>query len=197
LVGGTHGIALATSRPTLLVDSRDNSTAVVVRVTNPSSSRAVADAPITVDLVDRRGSVVGAAPVAGTDPLLVHVPYIGPGESVLFVDDTIAPTATPAQARVRVTAVFTAVRPVRLSVRALHLRTERLGFSSAIGTLVGSRVSRTRDVLIQAVVRRRGQIVAAGTTVVRAPVRGRPRSFDIILTGHPKGGELRVWAPPQ
>ena len=40
-------------------------------------------------------------------------------------------------------------------------------------------------------------IVAAGTTVVAIPPRGRATAFEIVLVGNAKGGELRVWAPPQ
>ncbi len=193
----TPGQSLPVSPLKLLVDRRDNSTAVIVRVSNPSPTRAVVDAKIAIDLLDRAGTLVGTSADAGTDPLRVHIPYIGPGESVLFVDDTIAPRAKPAAARVKAMAIPSAVRPVRLSVRALHLRADALGFWSAVGTIVGSTPSRTRNVLIQAVVRQRGHIVAAGTTVARVPSRGRPRRFETTLIGDAKGGDLRVWAPPQ
>jgi hypothetical protein len=193
----TPGPALRVSQAKLLIDPRDNSTAVIVRVTNPNSRRAVADAPIAIDLVDRAGTVVGTSTDAGTDPLLVHVPYIDPGESVLFVSDTTAASAKPAEARVKATAIFSAVRRVRLVVHALQLRTDAFGFSTAAGTIVSLAAPETRNVLIQAVVRRGGHIVAAGTTVARVPPRGRSRTFEIILIGDAKGGELRVWAPPQ
>jgi len=196
-VRGSPGRALPVSLLKVLVDPRDNSTAVIIRVSNPSPLRAVVDAKIAIDLLDRAGTLVGTTADAGTDPLQVHVPYIGPGESVLFVDDTIAPRAKPAEARVKVLANSSAVRPVRISVRALHLRTDAFGFWSAVGTIVGSTALRTRNVLIQAVVRHGGHIVAAGTTVARVPSGGRSRRFEITLIGDAKGGELRVWAPPQ
>jgi hypothetical protein len=192
----TPGPTLGVSHTKLLI-AEDNSTAVIVRVTNPSPRHAVADAPITIDLLDRAGTVVGTSADAGTDRLLVHVPYIDPGESVLFVSDTIAASAKPAEARVKATAIFSAVRRVRLVVHALQLRTDAFGFSTAAGTIVSLAAPETRNVLIQAVVRRGGHIVAAGTTVARVPPRARSRSFEIILIGDAKGGELRVWAPPQ
>jgi hypothetical protein len=191
------GPALRVSHAKLLIDPRDNSTAVIVRVTNPNARRPVADAPIAIDLLDRAGAVVGTSADAGTDPLLLHVPYIAPGASVLFVSDTIAASAKPATAHVRATAIFSAGRRVRLAVRALQLRTDAFGFSSAAGTIVSSAAPEKRNVLIQAVVRRGGQIVAAGTTVAPVPPRGRSRRFEIVLIGDAKGGVLRVWAPPQ
>ena len=119
-----------------------------------------------------------------------------PGASTLFVSDAIASSATPHAARVTATVRLSPAPRVQLAVRGAQLRSSPFG-SVADGTLVvGSGGGRPRRVLIQAVVRRRGDVVAAGTRVARVPRRGRAVPFEIQLIGDPKGGELRVWAPP-
>jgi hypothetical protein len=187
------GLPLSVVVVKVLFAQSDN--AVVVRVTNPSARSALTEAPIAIDLFDRTGKIVGTSAVVGADPLLEHVPYVAPGESALFVSDSIATSGVPRHARATATAIFAPVRSARLTVRAPRLRTSPFG-SVADGTLVRSGPVGRRQVLIQAVVRRRGHLVAAGTTVATVPALGRARPFEIQLVGDAKGGKLRVWAPP-
>lgn len=191
-----RGPALRVSVVRLLVDSADNSTAVIVSVANPDSRRAITNAPITIDLFDRADKIVGTNGDAGTDSLLTHVPYIGPGESTLFVSDTIATSATPSHARAGATATFSPVQHAQLTVRTPRLRKGPFGWV-ADATLVNLAGAAPRKVLIQAVVQLGEKVTAAGTKTLAVPPRGRPAGFEIFLIGDAKGGALRVWAPPQ
>jgi hypothetical protein len=189
-----HGLALRVSFVALLVDPADNS-AVIVRVANPKPRRAITDAPIAIVLLDRTGKVVGTS-ADNTDPLLVHVPYVGPGERTLFVNDTIAASARPSKAHVSATATFSASQRARLAVLSPRLRKSPFGWV-ADGTIVSSDGLRRRAVLVQAVVHRVGQVVAAGTAKVETPSDSRPKRVEIPLLGNANGGTLRIWTPPQ
>lgn len=190
-----HGLALRVSFVALVVDPADNSTAVIVRVANPKPRRAITDAPIVIVLLDRTGKVVGTS-ADNTDPLLVHVPYVGPGESTLFVNDTIATSARPYKAHVAATATFSASQRPRLAVLSRRLRKSPFGWV-ADGTIVSSDGLRRRHVLVQAVVHRVGHVVAAGTEEVETTSDSRPKRFEIPLIGNAKEGTLRIWTPPQ
>lgn len=176
----------------LLVDPVDGSAAAVVRVANPDARRAITHALIATDLVDRAGSVVGSSAAAGTDPVLVHVDYVGPGQSVLFVSDTIAAGAAPSTARVSATGMFSARRPAHVAVSRPRLHRGAFGWV-ATATLHGSSTGPPRKVLVEAVVRRDRGIVAAGTAIAPAPRPDRPADVDIFLTGDAEGGEASVW----
>ena len=128
---------------------------------------------------------------------LVRVPYVPPGTSQLFVDDTIAASGPPARARVRATAAFALVRRPQLTVSDVRLRPGALG-SVVTARLVGSGHLGPHEVLTQAVVRRHGRIVAAGTELVPVPLGGRAAVVD-LLVGDARGGTVAasVWAPPR
>jgi hypothetical protein len=186
------GHRLRASVVKLLVDRDDLSAAVVVRITNPDTRRPIAHALIVTDLVDRAGAVVGTSTAAGTDPLRVHVSYVGPGQSVLFVSDTIAIEATPSEARVSATGAFSAQRPAHRAVSPARLRHGAFGWV-ATATLDGSSTGPPRQVLVEAVVRNDRGIVAAGTAIAPAPRRDRPADVEIPLTGNAEGGAATVW----
>jgi hypothetical protein len=188
----TPGHRLRTSVVALFVDPADVSVAVVLRITNPDTRRAVTNALIATDLVDRAGAVVGTSTAAGTDPLLVHVAYVGPGQSVLFVTDTIASGAIPTAAQVSASGAFSSRRPARLAVSSARLHRGAFGWV-ATATLHGSSAGPPRKVLVEAVVRRDGRIIAAGTRTASVPQTDRPVDIDILLIGQAGGGELTVW----
>jgi len=186
------GHRLRTSVVALLPDPVDGSAAVVVRIANPDARRAITDALIATDLVDRAGAVVGRSSAAGTDPLRVHVAYVGPGQSVLFVTDTVAAASLPTGARVSASGAFSARRAVHLAVSSARLHRGAFGWV-ATATLHGSSTGPPRKVLVEAVARRGGTIVAAGTAIAPVPRRDRPAEVDIFLTGDAEGGDARVW----
>jgi hypothetical protein len=189
----TPGHRLPTSVVKLHFDSADNSVFVVLQITNPDARRAVIDALISTDLLDEAGGVVGTSTASGTDPLRVHLAYVGPGQSVLFVTDTIAVGRAPSAARASVTGTFSDRRPERLAVSSAWLRHGAFGWV-ATATLHGSATRPPHKVLVEAVVRRDGGIIAAGTAIASVPLPGRSADVDVFLTGDAGGGELSVWA---
>jgi hypothetical protein len=188
----TPGHRLRTSVVALLPDPADGSAAVVVRIANPDPHRAITDALIATDLVDRAGRVVGTSRAAGTDPLRVHVAYVAPGQSVLFVIDTIATHAVPTAARVSASGAFSARRAAHLVVNSVRLHRGAFGWVAS-ATLHGSSTEPPRNVLVEAVALRGRTIVAAGTASAPAPRSERQAEVDIFLTGDAEGGEARVW----
>ncbi len=137
--------------------------------------------------------MVGTSATRAPIPCAYTLPYIGPGQSVLFVDDTIATRAMPAAAQVQVRAISPrGAAPCELGARAALA--DAFGFWSAAGN-TSRLVSRGR----------RGTCSSKQWYAVAEPLsprarrprssprRERPRSFDIFLIGDAEGGELRVW----
>lgn len=182
-----RGRPLRASVVALFFDRVDGSSAVVARVTNPDARRSIVDAPITIELVNHAGSVIGTNATAG--PIYTHVPYLAAGASVLFVSDGLQPSQTPAAARVRAFGDPSDEKRMQLLPRARRPRKGAFGWVVDVSLADTRRLSPQR-VYAQAVVRRSGRIVAAGTEIVRLP----RRSFQIFLIGDPRGGVVVVWA---
>lgn len=182
-----------------VIPGGEGSVAVVVRFTSHDPARAFVWAPIDVRLVDRSGAIVAQTNVAGADPALIHVPSIGPGEEGWYVNDQLYPPDPGAVDHAEVTLGGT---PVALSapLGRLTVTGARLvqgdfgpGFTATVRNTTGIR---QEQVVVQAVVRRRGAIVAAGTAVVPGGLdAGEEATVEGFVQAPGVGGELEVLAP--
>jgi len=181
------GLRLGASVIASLFDPVEGSSAVVVRVANPDPRRSIVDAPVTITLVDPAGGVIATNATAAR--IYRQVPYIPPGASVLFVSDALQPGKTPAAARVTAFGSLTDEKRTPLVLRARPPKKGPFGWVIDV-SLAGARGFEPQRVYAEAVVRRGGRIVAAGTKSVTIPAR----SFQIFLIGEPRGGVVSVWA---
>ena len=78
----------------------DDTSAVVVELTSIDPKQGLLWAPIDVRLLDATGAVVAETNVEGADPVFVHVPFVPAGGTSFYVNDLLAPTATPVTAEV-------------------------------------------------------------------------------------------------
>ena len=139
-------------------------TAVVVRFRSTDATRAVVWAPIDVRLLDAQGHVLARTNIPGADPALVHVPSIAPGETGFYVNDQLTPDDPAKVASAR---VVLGGDPVTLTapLRNLDVLRPRIvddpdyGWSFTATVANGTGIPQHR-VIVQGIVRRKGQIVA-------------------------------------
>ena len=80
----------------------EDTSTVAVELENESQTGLI-NVPIQLDVKDAKGKTLFKNNAAGTDPTLVGVPVIGPGEDVWWVHDQIfAPTGEPDSVKVEV-----------------------------------------------------------------------------------------------
>ena len=178
---------------TLLSDQ--NGDAIVVTLKNEGKDTLI-NVPIVVDLHTGKKSVY-RNDEAGLEPALNHVSAIGPGETVDWVNDQVNPISKPDSAKVKV-GLPDAPAPSKLpeiAVSPPRLQNSSLG-PKAAGTVTNqSQVDQLKLVLF-AVARSGGRVVAAGRGGVKKLKAGDGHAYSLFFIGDPSGGDVTVTAPP-
>lgn len=182
------------------VVSDANGTAAVVVLKN-RGARALADVPIALAVKDARGKVLWRNDAPGLEPGLTHAALLAPGETVTWVNDQVllAGGARPASLGTKAGAGEPA--PATASRLAIDVEGARLEGDPTSGvTAVARAVNRTdvdqHALVIAAVARRGGRLVAAGRAIVpQLKARGH-ETFQVFFVGDPRGAELSFDAQP-
>jgi len=165
--------------------------AAVVTLHN-TSSRALRDVPIAITVRDAAGSALYANSAAGLARSLVSLPLLAAHGQLTWVDDQVQVAGTPASVSAKVgegAAATGAIPPI--SVQGAHLAEA----GGAEGTVVNhSRVSQT-ELVVYALARRAGRIVAAGRAVLPQLPPDTPTRFQVFFIGDPQGAQLELSAP--
>jgi hypothetical protein len=173
-----------------------NGTAVVVELRN-RSERALARIPLALQVRGRDRSVLYANDVAGLDESLVSVPSIAAGGRLLWVNDQV--TAAERPDRVRAT-VGANARPVerlpRIDVRGVRLQGDPVSGVAAVGKVTNRSEVEQRRLVVFAVARKGGKVVAAGRAIINRVRPGKSAPFQAFFIGDPRGAQLEVAAPP-
>ncbi len=173
-----------------------NGTAAVVAVRN-TGPRAMADAPIAIDVLGagRRSIFRNNSP--GLENSLTHVPLLLPGQRVDWVNDQVLPTGTAVGLVARIGAGRSlGSPPPRIETRSVHLSYDDVSGWTADGTAVNaSHVAQLRLVLF-ATARHQGKIVAAGRAIITRLMPGKSARFHAYFIGNPHGAQLSISAPP-
>jgi hypothetical protein len=177
-----------------------NGTAAVVSLRNDSSA-PLRDVPIAITLHSPSGGTLYQNNAPGLSTPLVSAPLLAPGRQFDWVDDQVQASGTLGALSVRVgespTAGGTRAGGIpSLSVQGVHLSEEAAGGSSAEGTVVNHSTVAQQELVIFAVGRRDGKIVAAGRAVVPNLPAHSSASFQAFFIGDPKGASLQLSAPP-
>ncbi|HEY7961873.1 MAG TPA: hypothetical protein VID29_08130 [Solirubrobacteraceae bacterium] len=177
-------------------------TAVVVTLRN-RSSRTLREAPIAIAVTGAGGSALYRNDAPGLDSTLVSVPVLARGARSVWVDDQVQTAGTPTgvSARVGEPAGASVGEPASasgpvpaLEVHGVHT-VEEAGGSGVQGTVVNrSRVAQQKLVVF-AVARRGGRVVAAGRAVLAEVPAGGSTPFQVFFIGDPRGAKLEVSAP--
>jgi hypothetical protein len=173
-----------------------NGTAVVIEVRN-TGTKPVFDAPISIDVRDRAGHRVFENNTPGLEADLVHVPLVEPGHVFDWVNDQVLATGTPSKVQARIgdgRSPHGALPKIEIS--GLSLTHDPTSGYAASGRVTNrSKIDQIHLVLF-AVARRSGSIVAAGRSIVARLRAGTHYEFHAYLTGNPTGAQISVVAPP-
>lgn len=179
---------------TVLTD--ENGSAVVLELRN-RTPKALAGVPVSINLENARGRSVFKNDAPGLEPSLVAAPLVAGGTTTLWVNDQVQADEPPK----RVVAKVGAAKPVtgdvpRLSIERLKLEEDPVDGILASGKIKNDSGVLQRKLVIYAVARKGGRIVAAGRAGVDRLKPGKKAGFAIFFIGNPKGAKLEVFAPP-
>jgi hypothetical protein len=177
---------------TVLSDS--NGSAVVVGLHNSSEENLV-DVPILVDVIDAKGKSVYTNAIPGIEPALAAVPYIPAGGDVEWVNDQVLASGKPKSVKVKVgasTDSYSGAIP-GIEVSAPKIEGDPVSGIEATGTVVNKTGEDQDRLLLYAVARSGGRVVAAGRGAIEHLKPGtKPLHYDIFFIGDPTGTELEL-----
>jgi len=171
--------------------------ALAVEVRN-ESKQGMRNVRISLDILDGEGRKVFQNNLPGLEPALVSVPVIGAGQSVQWVHDQVLVSGKVKSARVKVGAGEPLEgEPPRLEVSKPKLEEDPVSGVEATGTVTNRSSIEQRKLVLYAVARRGGEVVAAGRGAIdRLKAKGKSLAYHIFFIGDPKGAEVTVTAPP-
>ena len=141
-----------------------NGSAVVVDLHNDSDQNLV-EVPILIDVLDAKGKSVYSNDIPGIEPALAAVPYIPAGGDAEWVNDQVLASGKPKSVKVKVGAerrlLLRRACPRSRSPRPRSKATRSPGIE-ATGTVVNKTGEDQERLLLYAVARKGGKVVAAG-----------------------------------
>jgi hypothetical protein len=165
--------------------------AAIVTLHNRSAT-TLRDVPIQIDVLDARGASVFKNDTPGTSTTLVSAALVPAHATLTWIDNQIETTGVPASVTVEVgegEPVSGAIP--RLSAQGTHLS----GATEAEGNVVNHSGVSQEELVIYAVARKAGRIVAAARAVVPSAPTGMSTPFQLFFIGDPAGAQLEVSAP--
>jgi hypothetical protein len=169
-------------------------TAVVVGLRN-ISSHALENAPIEITVRDAKGGVLFQNNQPGADPSLTKVSLLAPRVQTLWVDDQVQAAGTAVSASALVGEATRAAGSVpEMSVSGTHMWSEG-GEAGAAGTVANRSKVGQEHLVVYAVARKGGRIVAAGRSVVPEVAPGTSVPFRVYFVGESSGAQIQTIAP--
>jgi hypothetical protein len=186
----TKQSTLVTVLATKILTSREG-TAAVVTLRNDSAT-ALRDAPVEIAVESATGATVYTNAIPGLASTLVSVPLLPAHATTTWIDDQVQAARTP----VSVTAKVGEGEAVRGAIPQMEIIGAHLSEGAAEGSVSNhSRVGQ-HELVIYALARRAGAIVAAGRAIVPQLEAGGTARFQAFLIGSAQGAQLEVSAPP-
>jgi hypothetical protein len=174
----------------------ENGTAAVVPVRNTGRATLV-QVPLSIDVRGRAGRSLFRNDQPGLEPSLARVPLLRPGEELTWVNDQIPAAGKPRAVRAKV-GEARAVRtdPPDVSVTPARLEQDPVSGVAAVGFAANRSQVDQRKLVIFAVARRGGRVVAAGRAQINRLKAGRRARYTIFFIGDPRGARISLAAPP-
>jgi hypothetical protein len=165
--------------------------AVVVEVEN-TSPRNLVDVPVSLKVLDAKGKPVYENDAPGLEQALVAIPYIPADGRTVWVNDQILATGTPAKAAVKV-----GVSPNAFSGELPDIEvsepTLEAGGTIASGDVVNRTGEDQKRLLIYAVARRGGEVVAAGRAAFEhLKPETKALHYHVYFLGNTRGAEIEI-----
>ena len=193
---GTENRQIDVVEKVALTDSYGSAVAVVLK---NNGTDGLSDAPIQINVKDAKGKSVFKNDLAGTDTTLLHVPVIKPKSEVYWVHDQVLPTGGE-PARVDVTVGEAKPLPAdlpELVVSKPEVRSDPASGIEASGTVTNKSSVEQTNLVLYAIARKGGKIVAAGRGMIpKLKTDGKPTAYHIFFIGNPTGADVSVVAPP-
>jgi len=170
--------------------------AAVVTLENLSAT-SYRDVPVEIDVRDAHGATVYTNDTPGLAAGLNSEPLLAAHGTATWIDDQVQASDEPRSMSVRIgegTPVSGAT-PV-LDVEGARRYEDPTNGPALEGSVVNRSKIEQQELIVYALVRRAGAIVAAGRSVLPSVRPGAAARFQLFFTGDPNGGELELSAPP-
>jgi hypothetical protein len=175
----------------------ENGGAVVVEMRNVSK-QALTNVPVSIDVRGAGGKSVFRNDQAGLETALTHAPLLTPNDKFLWVNDQVEADAKPKSVTARVGMAKPAptgqIPTIVLSRPKLEI--DPVSGTAAVGFATNRSKIEQRDLVIFAVGKKGGKIVAAGRGQIRRIKPDKRARFQIFFIGNPRGASLELAAPP-
>jgi hypothetical protein len=196
------GAGLRVTRPSrqvrvvasVLVHGGEGSAAVVTL--RNTSATALREIPLAIEVAGPHRAVQYTNAGAGLSAPLTGLPYLAAHATVTWVDDQVQ-YSPPATLRVRVGEAPPAHAAPALSVSGVKAFEDPSNGPGAEGMVLNRSTTAQHELVVYAVARRGGRVVAAGRGVIPLLAPGQSTRFAAYLVGgSPSGASLEVAAPP-
>lgn len=173
-------------------------TAVAVVMKN-KGQEGLSDAPIAINVKNSKGRSVYRNNSAGNEFSLLHVPVVKPQSDVFWVHDQVIPVGgVPASVDVTVGEAKPLPADIpEIVVSPPKLNRDPVSGLEVTGTVTNQSEVEQSDLVLYAIGRKNGRIVAAGRGMIpKLKTDGTPATYHIFFIGNPTGAEISVIAPP-
>jgi hypothetical protein len=170
-------------------------TAAVVTLRNLSAT-PLRGVPIAITVRDARGASLYTNGAPGLGASLTSAPLLPAHGTLTWVDDQIQAAGAPASVLVKVGEAPSATGAIpTLGVAGARLFEDPSNGPGAEGSIVNhSRVDQ-QELVVYALARRAGRVVAAGRAILPRAPAGASTRFQLFFIGEPRGARLEVSAP--
>lgn len=177
---------------TLLTD--EVGAAVAVELRNKSGKDLI-DVPIAIDVLSAKGKSVYENTIPGIEPALAAMPFLGAGETAVWVTDQVLAAGRPAKVDVRVgasDATYSGAQP-EISVTEPRLFGDPFTGVSAGGDVVNESGEDLARLLLYGIARQGDEIVAVGRGAIEPlKANGKKAPYSIYFIGDPRGADLTI-----
>lgn len=177
---------------TLLTD--EVGTAVAVELRNTSGQDLI-DVPIAIDVLDAKGRSIYENTIPGIEPALAAMPFIGAGETAVWVNDQVLASGRPAKVDVRVgasDATYSGPQP-EVSIAEPRLQGDPFTGVSAGGDVLNESGDDLARLLLYGIAREGREIVAVGRGAIEPlKANGKKAPYSVYFIGDPRRAELTL-----
>jgi hypothetical protein len=201
-VGAGQKLVITKENPTIKVGKTtvlkdENGAAAVIELQSTAKADQV-QVPVAIDVKGAHGKTVFRNDAPGLESSLVTAPVVAPHATTLWVNDQVVAAQTPKEVAAKVGEPRTAAPKTlpKLQVEAAKLKKDPVSGVFAEGYVKNDSKLVQRKLVLFAVARKGGKIVAAGRGQIKKLNAGRRAKYSIFFIGNPTGAKIEVTAPP-
>jgi hypothetical protein len=176
---------------------RSSSGTAIVVALRDTSKHTLENAPIEITVHDAHGTTLYQNNSSGLEPSLTTISLLLPGQETIWVDDQVTASGAPVSASAVVGEAKQAPASIpQLSVAGVRPNVEAGAEATLSGNVDNRSQTAQQNLVVYAIARRGGKIVAAGRAVLpEVPAKGTNVPFQIYFVGDPSGARLQTSAP--